>query len=73
MVISSKKKVFSQSACPVPTANLVDWDSFFGTVLFLVNENMVALFYVLALRCRIVPGVPLSNFFGLYVNVILFV
>ena len=35
-----EKKVFSRSG---PSTTLVIWASFFGTVLFLVNENMVPL------------------------------
>ena len=38
-----KKEVFGQSGCSVPSVSLVVWASFFGTVLFLVNENMVPL------------------------------
>ena len=38
-----QKKVFSKSSCVVPSTSLVVWASFFGTVLFLVNENMAPL------------------------------
>ena len=47
-----EKKVFSQCGCTLPSASLVQgylvhslvvWALFFGTVLFLVNENMVPL------------------------------
>ena len=37
-----KKKV---CGCPVRSASLIVWAPFFGTVLFLVNENMVPLAY----------------------------
>ena len=36
----------NQSGRPVPFTSLVVWASFFGTVLFLVNENMVPLVYL---------------------------
>ena len=39
MVLAEKKS----SVSPVPFVSLVDWALFFGTVLFLVNKNMVLL------------------------------